>query len=737
MKKTFTFPDTLLPFMMITGAVTLYFSGILFTDKSFFIGDLFTQFYPWKDFAKNSLQSGTVPFWNPYVFSGVPFIADVQKGIMYPPGIVFLLFDFPIALKLYLVLHFVIAGFSAYILARSLGCSAAPAFAAALIFIFNSFFASKINNLAALGSASFLPAILYTFKIFIERKKATFFILGSALLALSFLAGHYRTYINNLLFCLLFGIYYISFYGKGFRITRLIKLFIFFGSALVMSLIITMPQSGLFFELFFNSAASVIPDYETLAVNSMELINLFTMSAPPHAGYASLSGWSGYSRGINIFLSATFFFLFIISAFRKKNHLFYFSFIVFVSALLLALGKNTPLHSFIVKFAPFLTEARFPGTALFLLMLPAGLIAANSFSVLSLPDAGGKFEKAFLKYFLYALLLTPPLLAIFNRQASASLGLDNARMIELVKASAFLLVMYALNFTLYTLFNKKLIRPAIYHALLIALIFSELYTFMSRTNPVTAQSLIFGPKHTPKTAELIRTSSYKYGHIQLPETGSVYRLNYVTRSEKNFKLSVPSSSGMTYGLYDAFGQNDLKLLNYTRFVNRLNRDDGYNSEIINLLNLKYIISPVELDGKKYEKIFNKNSIKVFKNEKAYPLFFVSQDIKIPRMLISQISWSRKNEHQFGNLKVNVTNSQEGWLIFCNSQYPGWTAYLDNMATKIEPAFGLYMGIKIPPGVHEILFNYTPENYTFYKILFSLIFIFCLVLGVVKLISLRK
>jgi hypothetical protein len=390
-----------------------------------------------------------------------------------------------------------------------------------------------------------------------------------------------------------------------------------------------------------------------------------------------------------------------------------------------------------MKLAPFLTEARFPGTALCLLMLPAGLIAANAISVLSMPDAGGKFEKAFLKYFLYALLLTPPLLAIFNRQASAAFGLDNARMIELVKASAFVLVMYALNFTLYTFYDKKLIRPAIYHALLIALIFSELYTFMSRTNPVTVQSSIFGSKHTPKTAELIRTSSYKYGHIQLPEAGSVYRLNYVTRSEKNFKLSLPSSSGMTYGLYDAFGQNDLKLLNYARFVNRLNRDGGYNSEIINLLNLKYIISPVELEGKKYEKIFNKNSIKVFKNEKAYPLFFVSRDIKIPKMLISQISWSRKNEHQFGNLKVNVTNSQEGWLIFCNSQYPGWTAYLDNMATKREPAFGLYMGIKLPPGVHEILLNYMPENYTYYKILFSLIFILCLVLGVVKLISLRK
>jgi len=737
MKKTFTYPEALLPFILIAGAVTLYFSGILFTDRTFFIGDLFTQFYPWKEFAKNSLQSGTVPFWNPYVFSGVPFIADVQKGIMYPPGIVFLLFDFPIALKIYLVLHFVIAGFSAYILARALGCAPAPAFAAALIFIFNSFFASKINNLAALGSASFLPATLYTFKIFIDRKKATFFILGSALLALSFLAGHYRTYINNLLFCLLFGIYYISFYGNGFKVTRLIKLILSLSAALLMSLIITMPQSGLFLELLFNSAASVASNYENLTINSMDFINLFTMSAPPHAGYASLSGWSGYSRGINIFLSATFFFLFIISLFRKKGHLFYFSLIIFTFSILMALGKNTPLHSFILTLAPFLTEAKFPGTALALLMLPAGLIAANSLAVLSEPQEGKKSEKLFLKYFLYVLLLVPPLLALFNRQLSAALGLENEKMIELIKASVFLLFMYTVNFTLYTLYDKGRIKTTMYQALLIALIFSELYTFMSRTNPTTAQSSIYGSGNIPKTAELMRTSSYKFGHILLPEAGSVYRLDYITRSEKNFKQSIPSCSGMTYGLFDAFGQNDLKLLNYSRFVSRLNRTDGYSSEIINLLNLKYIISPVELDSTKYEKIFNKNSIKIFKNEKAYPLFFVSEDIKIPNMLISQISWSRKNEHQFGNLKVNVSNEQDGWLIFCNSQYPGWTAYVDNMAAKIEPAFGLYMGLKLQPGVHEILLNYTPENYTYYKILFSLIFIFCLVLGVVKLISLKK
>lgn len=723
--------------MMITGAVVLYFSGILFTDNTFFVGDLYTQFYPWKDFAKNSLQSGTVPFWNPYVFSGVPFIADVQKGILYPPGILFLLFDFPAALKIYLTLHFIIAGFSVYVLAKSLGCDPAPAFAASLIFMFNSFFASKVNNLAALGSAAFLPAILYTFKLFIDRKKATFFILGCALLSLSFLAGHFRTFINSLIFCLLFCGFYISCYGGGFRLSRIFKLLGASAAALIIISGLTMPQSGLFAELLFNSAISIVSDYVSFSVNSMGFLNFFSMAAPPDAGYASLSGWNDYSKGINVFFSATFIFLVIASLFRKKNSLYYFSMPIFILALLIALGKNTPVYPFLIKFLPFLAEPKFPGTALSLLMLPAAFIAAVSMASLSRPSESKIPEKSLLLWLLYAMLPVPALLAVLNPSLSSAFGLDNETALGLIKSSSFFIFMYALNYALYLLKEKQYIKPAFYSALIIALIFSELYTFMARTNPTAEQNAVYGRNNTPETAQLMHTSSYKFGHIGLPEKGSVYLLDYVTRSERNFFLSIPSCSGMSFGLFDAFGHNDLKLLNYSRFVNRMKTDEGYNSDIINLLNLKYIISGNALDGFPYEKLFDKYSIKIYKNEAAYPLFFLSENIRIPKMLISQVSWTRKNEFEFGNLRVNISNEQKGWLIFCNSYYPGWTAYVDNMSEKIEKCFGLYMGVSLPPGTHEIIFNYTPENYIYYKIIFALSFIFFLVLGAVKLISLKK
>jgi len=297
--------------------------------------------------------------------------------------------------------------------------------------------------------------------------------------------------------------------------------------------------------------------------------------------------------------------------------------------------------------------------------------------------------------------------------------------------------MYAVNFAVYLLKEKNIIRPGFYQALIIALIFSELYTFMARTNPVAAQNAVYGKAVVPKTAEIMRTSSYKFGHITLPEKGSVYLLDYITRSERNFFLSIPSCSGMSYGLFDAFGHNDLKLLNYSRFIGRMNTKEGYNKDIINLLNLKYIISGSSLNEPSYEELFDRNSIKIFKNESAYPLFFMSEDTRIPKMQISQVSWTRKNEYEFGNLRVNISNEQKGWLIFCNSFYPGWTAYVDNMSEKIEQCFGLYMGVRLSPGTHEIIFNYTPGNYIYYKIIFALSFIFFLVLGAVKLISLKK
>ncbi|MCA1740571.1 MAG: hypothetical protein LC740_17660, partial [Actinobacteria bacterium] len=84
--------------------------------------DAATQYYPWYFFLGESLRSGEIPGWNPHQVSGTPFAADPLSGWTYLPAM--LLFTFlPLiaAAKSYLFFHLLLAGWSAYALARVLG----------------------------------------------------------------------------------------------------------------------------------------------------------------------------------------------------------------------------------------------------------------------------------------------------------------------------------------------------------------------------------------------------------------------------------------------------------------------------------------------------------------------------------------------------------------------------------------------------------------------------------------
>ena len=47
-------------------------------------GDLVSFLWPQYSFAGEAMRSGSIPLWNPYLYSGAPFLADNQAGVLYP-----------------------------------------------------------------------------------------------------------------------------------------------------------------------------------------------------------------------------------------------------------------------------------------------------------------------------------------------------------------------------------------------------------------------------------------------------------------------------------------------------------------------------------------------------------------------------------------------------------------------------------------------------------------------------
>ena len=82
-----------------------FFSPVLFEGKTFFYRDVPMAAYPMKHFLYQAYHTGVLPFWNPLLFCGLPFMANLHPGVFYPPSLIFFLDDFGTAFNWYFVLH--------------------------------------------------------------------------------------------------------------------------------------------------------------------------------------------------------------------------------------------------------------------------------------------------------------------------------------------------------------------------------------------------------------------------------------------------------------------------------------------------------------------------------------------------------------------------------------------------------------------------------------------------------
>ncbi|MEX1019892.1 MAG: hypothetical protein WDZ49_09555 [Litorilinea sp.] len=70
---------------------TLFYFPLALGWASFEAGDFADHFLPFTQFLQRELSVGRIPLWNPYTYSGHPFLADIQAGVYYLPAYPFLL----------------------------------------------------------------------------------------------------------------------------------------------------------------------------------------------------------------------------------------------------------------------------------------------------------------------------------------------------------------------------------------------------------------------------------------------------------------------------------------------------------------------------------------------------------------------------------------------------------------------------------------------------------------------
>ncbi|MDP2935959.1 MAG: hypothetical protein Q8O86_05660, partial [Dehalococcoidia bacterium] len=153
--------------------------------------DLLTYFYPYKEAAAAALREGRIPLWNPYLFTGAPFLANPQTALFYPLNLPGYFLPAPLAVKYSIVFHVFLAGVFMYAFARfSIGLGWVGGLASALSFMFGGFLTQQVGHINQLNAAIWLPLVFLLFDLSWRRRQPLFALLGGVALAAQILAGH-------------------------------------------------------------------------------------------------------------------------------------------------------------------------------------------------------------------------------------------------------------------------------------------------------------------------------------------------------------------------------------------------------------------------------------------------------------------------------------------------------------------------------------------------------------------
>ncbi len=188
------------------------------------LGDLILENYAWKRFLTEALRNRQLPLWDPYIFSGHPFLANGQHSALYPLNVIFYVLPLWRAYGVFTWLQLGLAGAFTYLFARILGIRRLGGLIAGITFQFSGFMVVSVVHPMIIAGASWLPFIMAMVELVIQQRPALggrpsslpWALLGATGLGCQILAGH----AENTYFVLLGTALYAAWRLGGVALSR-------------------------------------------------------------------------------------------------------------------------------------------------------------------------------------------------------------------------------------------------------------------------------------------------------------------------------------------------------------------------------------------------------------------------------------------------------------------------------------------------------------------------------------
>ena len=338
----------------------LFFWRQIFAGEVLYCCDNLLINIPSKVYLVQELKSFRFPLWNPYIFSGTPFFADINNALLYPLNILYAIMPPFRALPSVIVVNFLLAFIGTYLFARRLAMSQFSGFVSAVVFAFSGTMVVYTNNAPMIQVAALLPWVLWSTDRFLAFPSGKTLIVAVAIAVLQITAGHPQLTFYTWLLTVAYAVW---FYKK-----KAIPLVLLFVLVVLLSAVQILP----FLEFVLQSTRP-LGDYAYATFDSLNPLAFARLIAPPLSGnlsrgYAYFFGGSVYG-----YVGIAALFLVFIAGWKRKTVSFFA--ISFILAFLLALGKYTPIFWMAYHLIPGLGSFRSPQHFLLLYTFSAAILA--------------------------------------------------------------------------------------------------------------------------------------------------------------------------------------------------------------------------------------------------------------------------------------------------------------------------------------------------------------------------
>jgi uncharacterized membrane protein YfhO len=649
----------------------ILFAQFLAGKAYIYWGTPFFQFYPWREFALNSIRAGQIPLWNPYVGNGAPLIANYQSAIFYPINWLSLILPLDYSFSWIIFIHLVLSGFGMAMFMRGLGAKPIGQVVAGLAFGSSQYLVARAGFLSINAALAWLPWILWSIdRLLLSEKKDSikYGLLLTLFAALQLLAGHAQTTWYTYLLLAAWTLYrLLTRQADRSRLIFLAAIFIVSASIAAVQLLPTA-------EYLQQSQRSTEYGYDAAVEYSYSPSRLLTLILPDLYGNPARQIYTGdtnywedadYIGLLPLLLTLGYLFS-RIKSFRTDststlptfpNSMILFLIIIIVVSFMLALGKNAPIFPFFYQHIPTFNMFQAPTRMMIWFELSLAVLAGMAASEWIHP-------RHWAWQFLTLLFISADLIY-------ANYGLNPAAPRSLYAAPSE--------------------PPSTSHRIYDARQFK--YEYYLNFN-------LFGPPELSSEARSLHIANTNMldGYSVVDNYDSLIEARYAK---------------LTSALWNGVSDKVLQLMDVSQILIGANGADIHLEPTVLPPSRVWAATSAMLAADSETALtavlandFDPSQTVVLEQSDLIGVnlnSFLGKPKKQPAS--AQITSDTPND-----VKITASLPKIGWVVLSDTYYPGWHVFVDGQPAKILHADYAFRAVIVPAGMHQIEFRYEPLSF---------------------------